>query len=244
MSMNAAERCSAKTMRAHLLAVDELRDIAGLLEEGIGVPAENGDVALARFGEGNLAYLHPLGVQVLEREVVHAAETEGRDLQFARVLLRFLLEIGPGRERTILGNEEEGRRLNQHRDRYDVVHRPAGVGPGEQGVAVGDVHGHGMAIGGRSQELGHAGRTGPTRYVDDRHGLTDDRLREFADLAGQLVGSAARPPRDDELDRSGRVGFLRGTRGSDEDQGGECAARAQDIAPGVAHSTVSQLAAH
>ena len=70
--------------RAHLLAADELRDIARLLIECIGVPAEDRNIALARFGERHLHDFDAAAVEHREREVVDAAEAERRNLQLAR----------------------------------------------------------------------------------------------------------------------------------------------------------------
>ncbi len=175
--------------------------------------AEDRDVALGGFRERHLIDLDALALEILQREIIDAAEAERRHFQSARLLLRGLLEVGPGLEGAVLCNEDEGRALQHDRDGLDVLGLPAGVLAGEERVAVGDVDGHGVAVGGRGEELGHAGAAGGAGHVDDREGGTDDRLKQLAGQARELIGTAARTPGYNVFDRTRRILLVGGVGG-------------------------------
>ena len=182
------------------------------------MPAEDRNIALARFGERHLHDLDAAAVEHREREVVDAAEAERRNLQLAGTGLRGFFKIGPGFEFAVLLHKDERRALDHHCNGRDVIHGPAGALAGEQRVTVGDVNRHRITVGRRRQKLRHARRAGATGYVDDRYALTEHRLHQLADEAGELIGAATRAPRDDQFDRALRIA---GRNGLAAEQRGE-----------------------
>src|ERR687892_2813722 len=104
--------------------------------------AEDRDVALARLRERYLQNTDAVALQALQREIVDAAEAERRDLQRAGAFPGRLLDVSPGLVRAVLVHEDERWRLDQDRDRHDVLHRPARILADEERVAVGDVDRH------------------------------------------------------------------------------------------------------
>ena len=164
---------------------------------------EDGDVAFARLGKRHLNEFDAFdALDRADGEIIDAAEAERRNFQLAGIGARIILELLPGLEAAVLGDEDERRALEHDRHRRDLVNGPARILAGEQSVAVGNVNGGGIAIGWRGKKLGHPGPAGCARHVDHRNALPKQWFGQFADQARELVGAAAGPPRDNQLKRT------------------------------------------
>src|SRR6185312_9920093 len=105
----------------HLLAVEELGDVAGLLVQRVGVTTEDRDVALARLGERHLDEFETAALgNRADGKIVDAAKAQRGNLELVWISLGVLGEIIPCLERAILFDEDERRHLHHYRDRRDV----------------------------------------------------------------------------------------------------------------------------
>ena len=140
-----------------------------------------------------------------QREVVDAAESERRHFELAGIGLRVLLEIGPGLEATVLRHEDEGGALDHHCHRRDVVHASSGLLAGEQGVAVGDIDRHRVAVGRSGQELRHAGAAGAPATLTT--GMPWPTIGSISLLTRRASWSAPPPGPHGTINSIGRSGY-------------------------------------
>jgi hypothetical protein len=201
----------------HLLAAEEAVDVARLLEQQVGMAAEDGAVALAGAGERHAYHLDALAGEEVQRDVVGAAEAEDGHLERARLGLGLGHHVVPGLEAAV-GLDEEPRRLAYgDRQRGHVGQLPARAAGDQGGGGVADQDGHRIAVGLPAEQLGHAGIAGGAGHVDHREGGLQVGFEQLAQLACELVGATARAPGHDEFDRSLRILLLAdGGRGREQ----------------------------
>src|SRR5262245_44149502 len=82
--------------RAHLLSIQKLGDVAGLLIKRISMAAEDRNIPLAWLGKRHLHYLDAGAVKHRQREIINTAKAEGRYFQLAGIPFGRLFKVSRG----------------------------------------------------------------------------------------------------------------------------------------------------
>ena len=181
--------------------LDETAHVAGLLVQRIGLAVQHRLVALLRVRQRQRRQVDVLRRQLLQRDVVGAAQPADRDPKQAWARARLLLQILPLREAARCGDEER-RGLPRHdRQRNHVGRVPARVRVGKRCVGIGREHGHRAAVARRGEQARDARVAGCAGNIRHPHRRRECELQNRRAMPRQQIGAAAGPERHDDFDR-------------------------------------------